>query len=85
MTVFLITGYYSLFWRSENSRHILQKKVLLITHLPIFTILNAAELMIHLEIQGCLDGSSFDYDIAVTGKRLLFHKGSLLQVTRILL
>ena len=45
-----------------------RKKVLLITHLPIFTILNAAELMIHLEIQGCpddCDESSADDDISV--------------------
>ena len=41
---------YRGFWRSENCRHILKKKVLLMTHLPVSPILNAAELMFHLEI-----------------------------------
>ena len=50
------------------------KKVLFMIHLPISPILNAAELMIHLEIQGCLDDSSADYYLPVTSKRLLFHK-----------
>ena len=41
---------YRGFWWSENSMHILQKKMLLMTHLPISPILNAAELIIHIEI-----------------------------------
>ena len=61
-----------------------RKKVLLITHLPISPIPNAAELMTHLEIQGCLDDSSSDCDIAVTSKRLLFHRVSLLVIIIIL-
>ena len=60
--------------RSENSGHTLWKKVLLMTHLPISPILNAAELMTHLEIQGCFDDSSTHYDIAVRSKKLLLHK-----------
>ena len=51
-------------------------KVFLMTHLYISPILNAVELMTHLEIQCCLDDSSSDGDIAVASKRLLFHKGS---------
>ena len=51
-----------------NSSHIRQKKVLLMTHLPISPILNAAELMTHLEIQGCHDDSSSDPDIACSHK-----------------
>ena len=45
------------------------------THMRIAPILNAAELMTHLEIQSCLDDSSSDGDRAVASKRLLFHKG----------
>ena len=52
----------------------LRKKVLLMTHLPISPIVNAAELMTNLEIQGCLDDSSTHYDIAVRSKKLLLHK-----------
>ena len=44
------------------------------THMRIAPILNAAELMTHLEIQGCLDDSSSNGDIALASKRLLFHK-----------
>ena len=66
---------YRGFWWSENSIGISsRKKVLLMTHLPISPMLNVAELMIHLEVQGCLDDSS-EYDIVVTSKKLLFHKG----------
>ena len=52
------------------------------THLPMSTILNAVELMIHLKIQCCLDDSSADCDIAVSSKKLLFHKGSPLLIIR---
>ena len=51
-----------------------KKEVLLMTHLPISPIVNAAELMTPLEIQGCLDDSPSDYYIQVASKRLLFHK-----------
>ena len=66
------------FGKGENYAYILQKKVLLMTDLHIIAILNATKLMIHLKIQGCLDDSSSDGDIAVTSKRFLFHKVSLL-------
>ena len=59
--------------------------MLLMTHLPISPILNAAGLMIHLEIYDCLDDSSTDYDIAVRSKKPLFLKGSPLLIIRILL
>ena len=39
----------------------LQKKVFLMTHLYISPILNAAELMNNLEIQGCIDDSLWHY------------------------
>ena len=48
--------------------------MLLMTHLPISPMLNAAELMTHLEIQGCLDDPSSGYYIPVASKRLLFYK-----------
>ena len=57
----------------------------IMTHLYIPAILDAAELMTRLGIQGCLDDSSSDGDIAVTSKGFLFHKGSLLLLNRILL
>ena len=34
------------------------------THLPISSILNAAKLTIYLEIQGCLDNLTIDYEKA---------------------
>ena len=42
------------------------------THLHVSAIPNAALLMTHLKIQGCLDG-----DMAVACSKFLFHKGSL--------
>ena len=55
------------------------------THQPISPILNAAELKIYLETKGCLGDSSTNYDIAVTSKKLIFHKGSPLLIIKILL
>ena len=55
-----------------------RKTGLWMTHLPISPILNAVELMIHLEIHCCLDDSSSDYYIPVASKRLLFHKKNVL-------
>ena len=71
---------YREFWRSENNRQILPKKVLLTTHPPISPILNAADLMNHLDIQGCLGDSFTDYYVTVTSKMLLFHEGSPLLI-----
>ena len=52
------------------------------THLPISPILDAAELMTNLEIQGCLDDSSTHYDIAVRSKKLLLHKKNAFYIHR---
>ena len=50
---------YSGFWRSENSRHILWEKVLLVTHLPISPILNAAVQMTSSRNLGYSAGYNF--------------------------
>ena len=74
------------FGEMKTAAHIYsRKKVLWMTHLCISPMLNAVELMTHLEIQCCLDDSSSDGDIPVASKRLLFHKGSLLLINKILL
>ena len=46
------------------------------TNLLVSPILNAVELMTHLEIQCRLDDSSSDGDIAIASKRCLFQKMS---------
>ena len=49
----------------------------LMSHLQISGILKAVVLMNRLEIEGCLDESSFDDDIPVTNNMFLLHKMTL--------
>ena len=62
-----------------------KKKALDDSSAYISPMLNNAELMTHLEIQGGPDDSYTDYDIAIRSKKLLFHKAAPLLIIRILL